>query len=137
MDFLEVISFTIPYPPTKGGKTAFCRRFGLNAYYTGKPWPVRRQDAVELHQLAELSMRRAHIRRQLVECPVAVRFRWHDGLDVDNHAVMGKAFLDAMKGYILPDDSRKWVRRVSHEFWDGKEILVEVTPYEHKADVLQ
>lgn len=123
MDFLEVISFTIPYPPTKAGKTAFCRRFGLNAYYAGKPWPVRRRDAGKLHQL--------------VECPVAVRFRWHDGLDVDNHAVMGKAFLDAMKGYILPDDSRKWVRRVSHEFWDGKEILVEVTPYEHEADVLQ
>lgn len=37
--------------------------------------------------------------------------------------------LDAMKKYILPDDNRKWVKGVHHEFWDGKEILVEVRPY--------
>lgn len=127
-----MISFTIPYPPTKQGKSAFCRRFGLNAYYAGKSWPVRKRDAQELHQLAYLSMRKAGIRKQAVSIPVEVRFFWHDGLDVDNHAVMGKAFLDAVNGYILPDDNRKWVRKVSHEFWDGKEILVEVLPYQQE-----
>lgn len=54
-----MIRFTIPYPPAKQGKSAFCRRFGLNAYYAGKPWPQRRRDAQELHQLAVLSMRRS------------------------------------------------------------------------------
>ena len=34
---------------------------------------------------------------------------------------MGKAFLDAMKGYILPDDNREWVRKVSHEFLGKRE----------------
>lgn len=57
-----------------------------------------------------------------------VRFYWDDGLDCDNHAVLGKAFLDAMKGYILPDDNRKWVKMVSHEFWDGGAIKVEIMP---------
>ena len=38
-----MIRFTIPYPATKAGKSAFCRRFGLNAYYEGKHWGQRRK----------------------------------------------------------------------------------------------
>lgn len=109
--------FEIPYPPTKRGKAAWNKRFGLNAYYAGKHWSQRKRDAEELHSLALWSMKKAHIRKQFVKGPVEVIFRWNDGLDVDNHAAMGKAFLDAMKGYILPDDNREWVRKVSHEFW--------------------
>lgn len=124
------MTFTIPYPQTKQGKAAWNRRFGLNAYYAGKPWPVRRRDAEELHTVALLAMRKAHIRRQPVTGPVEIVFRWNDGLDIDNHAAMGKAFVDAMKGYLLPDDNRRWFRRVVHDFWDGDCIRVEVLPYE-------
>ena len=123
------MTFEIPYPPTKRGKAAWNKQFGLNAYYAGKPWPVRRRDAEQLHTIAMLAMRKAHIRRQLVTEPVEVVFRWNDGLDIDNHAAMGKAFVDAMKGYLLPDDNRRWFRRVSHEFWDKDAIGVEVRPY--------
>lgn len=127
-----MIRFTIPYPPTNKGKSAFCRRFGMNAYYSGKHWAARKKDAEELHQLAALSMKRAGIRKHPVKGPVEIRFYWDDGLDCDNHAAMGKAFVDAMKGYLLPDDNRKWVRKVSHEFWDGVEILVEIREMEEK-----
>mgnify|MGYP007025187299 CR=1 FL=1 len=34
--------------------------------------------------------------------------------------------IDAMKGYILPDDNRKWVKHVSCEFCEKKTIMVEV-----------
>lgn len=118
--------FTIPYPPTKKGKSVFCKRFGLNAYYAGKHWSARKRDAEELHWLARSAMRRAGIRERMFQAPVDVIFRWDDGLDVDNHAVLGKAFVDAMKGYILRDDNRRCVRRVVHEFWDGGAIQVEV-----------
>lgn len=121
--------FEIPYPPTKVGKAAWNKRFGLNAYYAGKHWSARKRDAEELHQLALWSMRQAHIRKNLVSGPVEIVFLWDDGLDVDNHAAMGKAFVDAMKGYLLPDDNRQWFRRVIHEFWDGGCIQVEVRPY--------
>lgn len=121
-----MISFDIPYPPTKKGRSAWNKRYGLNAYYAGKHWSQRKKDAEELHALALLSMRKAHIRRQPVCGPVEVRFYWNDGLDVDNHAALGKAFVDAMKGYILPDDNRRWFHRVTHEFWDGDTIRVEV-----------
>lgn len=79
-----------------------------------------------IHTLAVLCMKKAHIRRQMVRSPVEVRFYWNDGLDVDNHAALGKAFVDAMKGYLLPDDNRQWFHRVTHEFWDGDTIRVEV-----------
>ena len=50
--------FEIPYPPTKRGKAAWNKRFGLNAYYAGKHWSQRKRDAEELHSLALWSMKR-------------------------------------------------------------------------------
>lgn len=125
-----MIRFTIPYPPTKAGMSEWNRRYTLNAYWSGKPYHARNRDAREIHGLTEACMRKAGIRRVLLDYPVEVRFCWDDGLDADNHAALGKMFLDAMKGYILHDDNRKWVKCVRHEFWDGKEILVEVSPYD-------
>ena len=80
------MTFTIPYPSGKRGKVGFCRRFGLNAYYAGKPWPARKRDADELHSMALAAMRKANIPKKLLDCPVKVKFYWDDGLDVDNHA---------------------------------------------------
>lgn len=54
---MGTIRFNIPYPPTKKGKSAFCRRFGLNAYYSGKHWAQRKKDADELHALTLAAMR--------------------------------------------------------------------------------
>lgn len=124
-----MISFEIPYPPTKKGKSAWNKRFGLNAYYAGKHWTARKRDAEELHTLAMVCMKRGHIREKQVSSPVEIRFYWDDALDVDNHAAMGKAFVDAMKGYLLPDDNRQWFQKVSHEFWDGDCIRVEIVPF--------
>ena len=127
-----MIVFDIPYPPTKKGKSAFCRRFGLNAYYSGKHWAQRKKDADELHAMTAACMKKARVRRRMVEAPVEIRFLWDDGLDVDNHAALGKAIVDAMKGYILPDDNRRWFPKVTHELWNGGCIRVEVRPYDHR-----
>ena len=124
-----MIVFEIDYPPTKKGKTAWNKRFGLNAYYAGKHYQQRKRDAQELHALTISAMKRDRVRRQMVHGPVEVHFYWDDGLDCDNHAVIGKAVVDSMKGYILPDDNRRWFKKVSHEFWDGGKIRVEVVPW--------
>ncbi len=125
-----IAAFTIPYPQGKTGKSAFCRQYGLNAYYTGKFWKVRMRDAEALHLLATAAMRKAGVLRELVTEPVEVCFHWDDGLDLDNHAILGKAFLDAMKGTLLPDDNRKWVRRITHEFWRKGCIGVEIRQFQ-------
>lgn len=126
-----MIQFEIPYPPSKAGKAAFCWRYGLNAYYAGKHWAQRRKDADELHALTLLCLKKARVHRKLVSEPVEILFLWDDGLDIDNHAALGKAIVDAMKGYILPDDNHRWFRKVSHELWNGGHIRVEVRPYDH------
>ena len=121
-----MIRFEIQYPKGGKAKTIWNRRFGLNAYYAGKSWPERKRDAEELHMIARAAMHRAGIKPWVISSPAQVRFYWADGLDIDNHAVLGKAIVDAMKGYLLADDGPKYVRKVSHEFWDGDCIRVEV-----------
>lgn len=124
-----MIRFTMPYPSTRDGMTAWNRRYSLNAYWSGKHYAQRTRDAREIHDLTNVCMKKAGICKKLLDYPVEVRFFWDDGLDADNHAAIGKMILDAMKHYILPDDNRKWVKKVSHEFWCGKKIMVEVTAY--------
>lgn len=121
-----MIRFEIQYPQGKKDKISWNRRFGLNAYYAGKSWPERKRDAEELHMIARAAMHRAGIKPGVMSSPAQVRFFWADGLDIDNHAVLGKAIVDAMKGYLLADDGPKYVRKVSHEFWEGDCIRVEV-----------
>lgn len=129
-----MIRFEIPYPPTRKGMTEWNKRYTLNAYWAGKPYHARNRDAKEIHDLSALSMRKAGVRRTLLDYPVEVWFYWNDGLDADNHSALGKMILDAMKGTILHDDNRKWVKGVHHVFWDGKDILVEVRPYDQRTD---
>lgn len=119
-----MIEFCIPYPPTKKGKSAFCRRYGLNAYYSGKHWAARKKDADELHALTLTSLKRARVRKHLFPGPVRITFLWDDGLDIDNHAAIAKAAVDAMKGYLLADDNRRHFAEVRHGFWDGGSIKV-------------
>jgi len=118
--------FEIPYPPTKRGKTAWNKRFSLNAYWAGKHYRARATDARDIHALTQASMRKAKIRRKVFDKPVEIIFRWDDGIDIDNHAALGKMITDAMKSWAITDDSPRWVRRVTHEFWDEGKIQVEV-----------
>lgn len=131
-----MIRFTIPYPPTRAGMTAWNKRYSFNAYWSGKHYAARNRDVREIHALTAVCMKKSGISKKLLDYPVEVRFYWDDGLDADNHAAVGKMILDAMKNYILPEDNRKWVKKVSHEFWDGKKIMVEVGPYEQIEEVL-
>lgn len=123
--------FEIPYPPTKKGKATWNKRFSLNAYYAGKHWSARKRDADDLHRITKIYMKRA--RGNIPDGPIEVIFRWDDGLDIDNHAAIGKAVVDAMKGSVIPNDNRKWFRRVTHEFWDGGCIQVEVRNFDSKS----
>lgn len=130
-----MISFTIPYPAGAKAKSVFCRQFGLNAYYGGKHWAQRKKDAEYIHTLTRLALRRAWISPGLLDYPVEVRFYWDDGLDIDNHAAIGKMVVDALKGYLLTDDNHRWFRRISHEYWRGEAIRVEIFPFKEREDI--
>ena len=116
------ICYSIPYPEEKKGKAEWNKRFSLNAYRD------RARDARYIHMLVREALKRHKVKQSVFIVPVVIRFRWDDRLDIDNHAALGKMITDAMKGYLLQDDSPRWVKRVTHEFWDGGQIGVEVRP---------
>ena len=99
----------------------------MNAYYAGKHWSKRKQDAEYWHLLTRSAINRQEVRKTPFEKPVVITILWNDRLDIDNHAVMGKMIVDAMKGRLIQNDSRKWLKGVAHEFHDrGDYIWVEV-----------
>ena len=121
--------FEIAYPPTKAAKTAWNKRYGLNAYYSGKHYQARKRDAEELHWIARAAMKKARIKKEFVPWPVEIIFRWNDGLDIDNHAYMGKMIVDALKGRLIQDDTKKYVKSVTHEFHEDKVIRVVIEEF--------
>ena len=119
--------FRIEYPNTPAGKKDWNKRYSDNAYYAGKHWAQRKKDADYWHDMVRACMDRQGLRRRPFERPVVVHIYWNDKLDVDNHSIMGKMIVDAMKGRLLQNDSKKWVRSVTHTFHDrGDYIWVEV-----------
>ena len=120
------VSFIIHYPPTAAGMRQWAKHYSLNAYYSGKSWPLRRKDADYWHSLTHAEMARQKIRRKLFENPVKITMYFNDGLDCSNHAAIFKMIEDALKGRIIKDDSRKWVVGNEMYFHDQNYIRVVV-----------
>lgn len=116
----------IPYPESKAKQKQWSKDYGMNAYYAGKHWSTRKRDAEYWHWLVRAAMEEQNIRRVPFKKPVIVVFHWNDRLDIDNHAVMGKMIVDAMKGRVIEDDNRRWVKGVCHYFHDENYISIEV-----------
>lgn len=112
------VKFTIPYPATKNGRKFWAAEYGLNAYYSGKHWSQRKQDAQYWHMLTRAAMDRSKVQRKPFENPVIISFCWNDNLDLSNHAAMAKMIEDAMKGRVIKDDNRRHVQGIEHYFHD-------------------
>ena len=98
------IEFTVPYPARK---SAWTKRYGLNAYWAGKNHHVRAADARDLETLVRLCLRQQGVPVRLFEKPVSISF-WHNTrMDVDNHAAIEKMTVDALKGWLLREDERR------------------------------
>lgn len=118
--------FRIPYPKTKAGQKQWSKEYGMNAYYAGKHWSQRKRDAEFWHMMVRSCMNSQNVRSVPFKRPVIITFHWNDRLDIDNHAIMGKMIVDAMKGRVIEDDSRRWLKGVSHFFHDEDYIGVEI-----------
>ena len=112
--------FRIEYPPNFG------KLYGLNAIYAGKHWSARQKDSVYWHTIVRKALKNAGIKKGAYKHPVSITFWWDDRLDCSNHAYASKMIEDALKGYLIVDDNKKWVKRITHEFHTGKCILVEI-----------
>ena len=117
--------FRIPYP----GK-GWAKKYGMNAIYAGKHWAARKKDAEYWHMMVHSQLRKQGIARRLYDKPVRIIFAWNDRLDIDNHAYMGKMIVDALKGWLIADDSKRYVAEVVHRFGAAEEITVTVEEME-------
>jgi hypothetical protein len=124
------MKFTIPYPKTKAGMKQFAKQFGLNAIYAGKHWAKRREDSQYWHSTVKTCLIQQNVPQRVSVKPVTISFFWNDRLDCSNHAYIGKMIEDALKGWVIQDDSRQYVKEIRHKFYDKNYITVEVLPYE-------
>lgn len=112
----------IPYPASSAGKKQWNKLYGDNAYWAGKHWAQRKEDAKLWHALTWAAMNKAKVRRTPFEKPVVITFLWNDRMDIGNHSMMAKMIVDAMKEKILHDDNRRWVKGIEH-FWHDEDCI--------------
>ena len=74
-----------------------------------------------------LAMKKARIKKEPLQFPVKLVFRFNDRLDCSNHAILVKIIEDAMKGWIIKDDSRRYVKSITTEFYNGDSIEISIT----------
>lgn len=110
------VTITLPYPSTSG-------QYGMNKYYAGKHWSVRKKDADYWHELVTYE---TPWNRDPLRSPVRMTFYWNDRLDLSNHAMMAKYIEDGIKGRIIQDDSRNHVCEIVHRWHDENNIKIEV-----------
>ena len=123
-------TFIIPYPKSAAGRKQWNKLYGLNAYWAGKHWSKRKEDADYWHQLVRYEMQRQGVRKAPFEKPVKITYLFNDNLDATNHAAMIKMIEDAMVGRFLSGDSRRYVKGFSCWFHGADYIKVIVEELE-------
>ena len=120
----KTVMFKIDYPPSKAGKTAWYRRYGLNAYYAGKHWAVRQKDAEYWHTITRAAVKECIKKPVILDNPVVIEAYFNDNMDASNHAAILKMVEDSLKGLLIHDDNRRYVKGVSMFFHNEDYIKV-------------
>lgn len=121
-EWVRVAEFEIPYAALHMSKAQFCKRYGLNAYWAGKHWSQRRDDAVLWHAITKSALNRAGMPRKPFEKPVRISFWHNDAMDIDNHAALEKMIVDALKDWLLHNDGRRWYRE-KHVYYHDRPCI--------------
>ena len=102
--------------------------WGMNQVYSGKHWSIRKEQAAQVHLLVRSAIRRQNRSVRKFQHPVNVRISYNSRLDIDNHGYLAKLIIDGMKGVLLEDDDRRFVKSLTQSFHSGDrgKILVEV-----------
>lgn len=99
-------------------------KLSLNSIYKCSHWANRKILAENIHEMVQLNLLSQKIPRKLFQNPVIIKFSWNSKLDLDNHGYIAKLIIDGFKGYLIYDDSKKYMIGISHEYWDGDGVKV-------------
>ncbi len=119
-------TFKIAYPPTKEGKAQWNKRYGLNAYYSGKAWQARKRDAEYWHMLTRAAIKESIPRPVMFDKPVEFTYWFNSKLDLSNCSSYVKLIEDGTKGILIEDDNRKYVKRINMLWHNEDYILVQI-----------
>lgn len=102
--------------------------WGMNRVYSGDHWSIRKQQAAQVHILVKAAIRKQCRNVPVFGSPVTVRIRYNSRLDIDNHGYITKLIIDGMKGLLIKDDDKRYVRELIQCFHtlDKQKIIVEV-----------
>lgn len=114
------VRFTVDLAPNSN--------WGMNKIYAGTHWDERKQQAQQVHLLVRAAIRKQNRSVRIFKHPVRVRIRYNSRLDIDNHGYLAKLIIDGMKGILIEDDDRRYVKALDQGFHAGdrRQILVEV-----------
>lgn len=99
-------------------------KLSLNSIYAGMRWFERKKQSQHLHELVKLELLSQKVPKKPFENPVDIEFYWNSLLDLDNHGYMAKLIIDGLKGYLIYDDSKKYIQKITHAYWLGEGIKV-------------
>lgn len=101
-------------------------QYSLNTIYAGKHWSKRNSEKEDWRQLVFAEMLSQKVPRKIIDGPVDIAMRFNTKMDIDNHAYIAKMIIDSLKGYLIADDDRKHVKRLTMDFHDGNGIIVQI-----------
>lgn len=104
-------------------------RYGMNSVYAGKHWSKRKSVADEIHDIVTIELKRQKIPKKPYDYPVEITLYYNSRLDCDNHGYLTKMIIDGLKGWVIMDDSRKYVKRIVQEFFSGDGVIVKIKEY--------
>lgn len=87
----------------------------MNDYYAGAHWSKRSEEANRVHSIVQGYMLAAGIRRgDYINPPVTVTVNaYFDNRPLDADNIIAKLYVDGLKGWLLKDDSLKYVAGVA------------------------
>ena len=102
-------------------------KLSLNSVYSSNHWTIRKRQAEEIHTLVKLELLSKRIPRKIFKNPIRINFYWNSMLDLDNHGYLTKLIIDGLKGYLIHDDTKKYIQEIHHSYWLGKGVKIEIS----------
>lgn len=115
---MEEIDFTVPIK--------IDAKLSLNSVYGGMHWGIRKRQSDKIHKLVKTALLSNKIPKKEFEKPIEIVFSWNSKLDLDNHGYLAKLIIDGLKGYLIKDDTKKYIKTIKHKYWEGNGARVSI-----------
>lgn len=109
------------------------KKYGMNAIYAGIHWTKRQAQAKEIHELMYYSMLAQKVPKKLFERPVSITIYYNTNLDLDNTAYLRKMLIDGLKGYLIENDDKRYVKELIDRFHSENNITIEVREFNEQS----